>query len=733
MMKKLIYLSFLLPLAGNAQTTVIKPSTKQATAFAIVTDNQTYANTKEAMHLYKDAVEADGLATYLISGDFKNPDEVKQEIIKVYKEYPTLEGFVLVGDIPVALVRNAQHMTTAFKMREKAFPWDQSSVPTDRFYDDLNLKFEYLKQDSVNAMHHYYKLTEDSPQRLNPTFYSARIKYPEKKGGDKYQAIAAFLKKAAAAKADKNNKLDKVFSFNGGSYNSDCLIVWMDDEKAYMENFPLAFGREKGFTHWNFRMQYPMKYRLFDELQRKDLDVFMFHEHGMPTGQLINNEMACTALDDRYKMLKSTLYNAVVGHTKEGQSTDKMRLQMQEKRHVTDLFFKDLNDPKFWEEDSIHYADERINTGDLMRLNLKTNTKFVMFDACYNGSFHEDDYIAGQYIFNDGQTLVAQGNTRNVLQDRWTIEMIGLMSHGVRAGQYNRIIASLEGHLFGDPTHRWSPIEENTWSVDMTVRKNDKAYWEGLLNSKYADIQSLAMRMLADMDTKKEMSGKFLEMYRTTPFNTTRMEAIKLLSRYKDGSFTEVLKEGVNDAYELAARLSANYAAFNGDEALIPYVVEAMIEHNERLRVQMGVQKALSLFPKDKVLAAIDAFYEKVDRLNEADEKARVLRGLNRDYKNDDNKHAELMDVNANWNDRVMDIRTVRNYTAHVHVDDYLNLIRNEANPLEVRIVMTEALGWFTASYKSPYIVSELKKYLNPSLPEELRLEIEQTINRLTF
>jgi hypothetical protein len=685
------------------------------------------------MHLYKDAVEADGLATYLISGDFKNPDEVKQEIVKVYNECPTLEGFVLVGDIPVALVRNAQHMTTAFKMREKAFPWDQSSVPTDRFYDDLNLKFEYLKQDSVNTDHFYYKLTEDSPQRLNPTFYSARIKYPEKKGGDKYQAIATFLKKAAAAKAEKNNKLDKVLSFNGGSYNSDCLIVWMDDEKAYMENFPLAFGREKGFTHMNFRMEYPMKYRLFDELQRKDLDVFMFHEHGMPTGQLINNELACTGLEDRYKMLKSTLYNAVVGHTKEGESTDKRRLQMQEKRHVTEVFFKDLDNPEFWEADSIHYADERIITADLMKRNLKTNPKFVMFDACYNGSFHEDDYIAGQYIFNDGQTLVAQGNTRNVLQDRWTIEMIGLMSHGVRAGQYNRIVASLEGHLFGDPTHRWAPVEENTWSVDMTVRKNDKAYWEGLLNSKYADIQSLAMRMLADLDTKKEYSGKFLEMYRTTPFNTTRMEAIKLLSRYNDGNFTEVLKEGVNDSYELAARMSANYAAFHGEESLIPYVVEAMIEHNERLRVQMGVQKALSLFPREKVYAAIDEFYAKKDRVKEADEKARVLRSLNRDYKNDDKKHAELMDVNADWNDRVMDIRTVRNYNAHVNVDDYLNLIRNEANPLEVRIVMTEALGWFTCSYKSPYIVSELKKYLNPSLPEELRLEVEQTINRLTF
>ena len=65
MIKKIIYLAFLLPLAGNAQTTVIKPSAKQPTAFAIITDNRTYVNTKEAMHQYRTAVESDGLATYL--------------------------------------------------------------------------------------------------------------------------------------------------------------------------------------------------------------------------------------------------------------------------------------------------------------------------------------------------------------------------------------------------------------------------------------------------------------------------------------------------------------------------------------------------------------------------------------------------------------------------------------------------------------------------------------------
>lgn len=733
MIKKIIYLAFLLPLAGNAQTTVIKPLVKQPTAFAIITDNQTYANTKDAMHQYKTAVEDDGLATYLISGDWQNPDQVKQIIIKTYQECPSLEGLVLIGDVPVALVRNAQHMTTAFKMNEKAFPWDQSSVPTDRFYDDLNLKFEFIRQDSVNHQHFYYKLTEDSPQRLNPTFYSARIKYPEKKEGDKYAAIASYLKKAAAAKADKHNQLDRVFSFNGASYNSDCLIVWMDDEKAYMENFPLAFGRQMGFKHWNFRMKHPMKYKLFSELQRKDLDLFMFHEHGMPTGQLINDELACTDFNNRYKMLKSTLYNAVMSHVGK-RDKDTLRIQMQEKRQVNEVFFKDLDNPKFWEADSLHYADERIITEDLMKRNLSTNPKMIMFDACYNGSFHENDYIAGQYIFNDGQTLVAQGNTRNVLQDRWTIEMIGLLSHGVRAGQYNKLIVSLEGHLFGDPTFRFAPIEANTLSTDITIHKDDKAYWKNLLNSPYADVQSLAMRMLADADTQKELSPLLLKKYRESGFNTVRMEAIKLLSRYQDDNFIEALREGLNDTYEMVARQSAIYAGFVGDDSLLPAIVEALVEHNERLRVQMSANKALSLYPKEKVEKTIEDFYAKVDRLNENEEKKRLLRSLERMFVQEARVHQTLMDVAAPEAKRISAIRNVRNYTFHFHVDDYLNVIRDAGNPQEVRVVMAEALGWFTNSVQRPHILEEIKKMQQTAnLPEDLKAELEQTIKRLSL
>ena len=61
-------------------------------------------------------------------------------------------------------------------------------------------------------------------------------------------------------------------------------------------------------------------------------------------------------------------------------------------------------------------------------------------------------------------------------------------------------------------------------------------------------------------------------------------------------------------------------------------------------------------------------------------------------------------------------------------------MVNTTNNPLEVRVVMTEALGWFTYSVQRPYILGEMKKIQRSSiLPEELKIEIEQTIRRLSL
>lgn len=71
--------------------------------------------------------------------------------MRLYRE-SRLEGAVFIGDIPIPMIRKAQHMTSAFKMDEEKSPRLDSSVPSDRFYDDFDLKFDYLGQDTTSAL-----------------------------------------------------------------------------------------------------------------------------------------------------------------------------------------------------------------------------------------------------------------------------------------------------------------------------------------------------------------------------------------------------------------------------------------------------------------------------------------------------------------------------------------------------------------------------------------------------
>ncbi len=726
---KLTYLLILITLGLHAQTVVEPPTRECPSAFAIVVDSVTYAHTRPSLMRYRDAVEADGLSTYIVSGNWTTPDEVKHAIVDVYRQRPTLEGIVLVGDIPVALIRNAQHLTTAFKMNESTFPFPQSSVPSDRFYDDLHLTFDFIRQDSLNPRHFYYKLNEDGPQALQPTFYSARITYPEAWGNDRYEAIAAFLDKAARCKREmSDNQLDVVVSFNGGSYNSDCLAAWMDEEKAYRENFPLAFRHAAGFKHLNFRMNESMKTFLINELQRKEIDVFMFHEHGLPTKQVINNEPVGNSFHSRHKLMKRTLYHELRTALDKGADKDSLLRAYTAEYHLTHHFFRELYDTIYWQNDSIQNADLYIAPADLRGVD--TYPTFVMFDACYNGSFHEPDYLAAYYLFNDGRTVAVQGNTRNVLQDRWTIELIGLLSHGVRLGQWNNLTTTLEGHLMGDPTVRFAPIDTDLAStLSMSLHSKDPSYWETLLTSPYADVQGLALRLLADTD--KLDSNELLQIFRETPLNTVRMEALKLLSRYRNTDFMTAVNEGIRDSYELVARQSAVYAAKIGDTSLLATYIQACIEDTERIRANYLLSNGLTLFPQTAVEQALEDYFTTTDRMDVEDEKEAVRQSIAKQFERVAGINQRIADESLTPERRIAAIRLLRNNPYHPHIDTYLQVLQRSDTPTEVRVALAEALGWFTLSVRRTDIIDTCRQMLGQEQPETLAAELKQTINRL--
>lgn len=709
-----------------------------ANSFAIVIDRTTYSKAKDAVENYRKAVEHDGLKTYLIAAEWANPSQVRDSLKALYNRDKTLEGCVLVGDIPIAMIRNAQHMTTAFKMNEQTFPIRESSVPSDRFYDDLHLKFKYLSQDKDDSALYYYKLTEDSPQRLNPNFYSARIRYPEGKDGDKYQAIADFLNKAAKAKYAQPNKLDQVVSYNGASYNMDCLMVYMDEEKAYRENFPLAFQNGTGFKHWNFRMNHAMRNYLLSELKRDGIDVFMFHEHGAPDQQLINGNEACQETSSRLASVKREIYSHTKKRAKKGESLDSLQQMFSVKFGLAAGFWDDYANAEYWKKDSIAHAESYISLPDLE--NLVSNPTFVMFDACYNGSFQDKDQIAGRYIFNPGSTLVVQGNTRNVLQDRWTIEMIGLLSHGIRVGQYNKLVATLEGHLIGDPTVRFAPISANTVSTDILTKADNRKYWNRLTKSKYPDIQSLALRMLADCDfglsegnekAKTATSAMLLSTFRTSPFNTVRMEALKMLSRYGGEDFTEAVRLGLNDPYERIARSSADYAGRIGDVSLLPDIVRVLFEDEDRIRIQYQLNTSLFLFPKEKVIDEVRRYLSASNRMDKKAEMEKAVESIADNFAFRDRGDSVIMDAKAKTDKRISAIRFLRNNPRTQSLDTYLAFLNDTSVPQNLRVLMAEALGWFDLSCRKADIRSFIRKMLVEGQPDELKEELLQTLERL--
>ena len=709
-----------------------------ANSFAIVIDRTTYSKAKDAVENYRKAVEHDGLKTYLIAAEWANPSQVRDSLKALYNRDKTLEGCVLVGDIPIAMIRNAQHMTTAFKMNEQTFPIRESSVPSDRFYDDLHLKFKYLSQDKDDSALYYYKLTEDSPQRLNPNFYSARIRYPEGKDGDKYQAIADFLNKAAKAKYAQPNKLDQVVSYNGASYNMDCLMVYMDEEKAYRENFPLAFQNGTGFKHWNFRMNHAMRNYLLSELKRDGIDVFMFHEHGAPDQQLINGNEACQETSSRLASVKREIYSHTKKRAKKGESLDSLQQMFSVKFGLAAGFWDDYANAEYWKKDSIAHAESYISLPDLE--NLVSNPTFVMFDACYNGSFQDKDQIAGRYIFNPGSTLVVQGNTRNVLQDRWTIEMIGLLSHGIRVGQYNKLVATLEGHLIGDPTVRFAPISANTVSTDILTKADNRKYWNRLTKSKYPDIQSLALRMLTDCDfglsegnekAKAATSAMLLSTFRTSPFNTVRMEALKMLSRYGGEDFTEAVRLGLNDPYERIARSSADYAGRIGDVSLLPDIVRVLFEDEDRIRIQYQLNTSLFLFPKEKVIDDVRRYLSASNRMDKKAEMEKAVESIADNFAFRDRGDSVIMDAKAKTDKRISAIRFLRNNPRTQSLDTYLAFLNDTSVPQNLRVLMAEALGWFDLSCRKADIRSFIRKMLVEGQPDELKEELLQTLERL--
>lgn len=710
--------------------------------FLIVIDSVSFAKASYEVMAYKAVLEEEGLGVVVMIGNWDNPETLREEIRQIYRRKPVMEGAVFVGDIPVVRLRNFQHATTAFKMNEKEFPIEESSVTSDRFYDDLDLEFRFLSIDEKNPRHFYYTLTERSPQVVESEFYSARMMPPSDMGEDADELLRRYLRKVVEAHREVNHA-DRIRFFNGHGYNSDCLTAWHNQQFVIREQFTGAFRTADGNAFYNYRQDPFMKYRLYERLQTPDTDLFVFHEHGAFDTQYINgpypapNQLGMNreGATGPLEILSASLRNSYRRYS--GERRDAFEKSVMSDYALLPDFFASERLDSTRVRDSLLAADINMVLADIATL--RPQPRITIFDACYNGSFHQPGYVAGYHIFTDGKTVVTQGNTVNVLQDKWSMELIGMLAEGVRIGFWQREIQTLESHLVGDPTYRLLPAtvgddpltRARMLNRDLALNRHKNGVWKEYLQSDNPNLQSLALKMLSHRPPKG-YPELLLRTLQDSPHYSVRMQALQRIL-YTDAShLTEALLLALDDPYELIRRNGARFAGYHGDERLIAPLVETVLFSDESQRVQYAAQGSLPMFNLEKIGEEV-ARQTAASNLTKPEDVAKTMttyfEGQAKRY---DRFLGVMQDKTAEPKDRISAIRFLRNYNNHLQVPMLLTLLKNQDDETEVRVVLAEALGWFRWSVQKERIVEELKEVgKNKATPKELRDEIEQSLIRL--
>lgn len=701
--------------------------------FAIVVDPVTYEKAKAEIELYAKAIqEKEQLTPYIVVDKWGVPDSIKNELIRLYSHPKSpIEGAVFIGDIPIPMIRDAQHLTSAFKMDQKVFGWHDSSVPSDRFYDDFDLKFTFLHKDKDEPLYFYYSLSPESVQYLRPELYTGRIKANDENGTTRYGKIRAFLKKAVEQKTHQN-VTDQILFFSGNGYVSESVAARIDEKAAILENFPWLKHQRNGIEYIDHKRDKAIKDRLKTEMQRPDLDIAILHHHGDVEIQYMNGIPLPKSTAEEIGNIKLYLRESLRHAKEKGKDLDTIKVRLSERfGNLPMQWFDGAFDPKVMEKDSLFMRSLDLFIDEFTTY--RPNARLVILDACFNGSFHKNQYIAGAYIFNEGSTVAVLGNSVNVLQDKWHDRYVGLIALGMRAGRLSQYNPYLEGHFFGDPTFRFTPIT-STFDVNHALANGNESFWKKQLKSQYPAIEAMALRQL--VDTGKDYSALLLNTFKTSDSYLVRMEAMMLLSTYDNDAFIECLQLAVDDSFELVQRFAINFISKSGDPRLAPAIISIAVRNNTSERCEFNTKMAMSLFPEELLMPEFEKQFNDItyytDKQMVHDAIAKAIHVNTNKWKDE---ITVICDDTTSVAKKIRNIRMLRNYTMHADVPALLTYVER-AKDETVQVALWEALGWFALSYQREKIadkawqISQNAKYTKAVRDEALKTYHRVSLNK---
>jgi hypothetical protein len=672
----LLFLSFSVVFSQNSLK-ILKPGIEGKTSFAIFIDKQTYEKTEKYVNEYKESIEKTKLPCFLLIAEWSKPEEIKEQILKLYNQKPKLEGVVFIGDIPIVMLRDAQHFSSAFKMDQNRYQFIKSSIPSDRYYDDFDLEFKFLKRDSLNNMINYYSLLSSSPSVIEKEIYSARIK-PTEKGNAKYQQIEKYLKKVIRIKNEKNI-LNKFMFGTGDGYVSDSHDAFISEVKKFQEYFPYTSEYDGKFIQIFCKNNPDMKKDFLNYLGSEDLDLTILTAHGEPYYEYINYVKP----KDTTKAEKDKSFK--LGH----------------------ILIEDIKSHRI-------------------------NTRMMICNSCFNGAFIEQEYLGGEYIFSEGNCVVSCANSVNVLQDIWVLEDGGILEYGARAGEWHKNIVYLESHLFGDPTFAFTTRENNDdlQFVLHASSKEDIAKLKELAEkSPRSVIRSVALSKLFKIDGSNSIDF-LVSKYKNDPSAEVRTKIIRILARTKRRQFEDILLLGINDPSEFIRRVSVKILGEFSKEIYIPEITKFFIIDNSE-RVKSSADGALSRINPGKSMDYVLDLIKKNPKLEE-DSILMIKTRIGFNSKIRMAMETDSILKTTNLKKKSGEIRTLRGNRTNFAPETLIKIISGKDENISLRATAAEALGWYSYLAEWKIYVDKLDEILKETnLNNELKENLITAKKRL--
>lgn len=698
-------------------------------SFAIIVDKESFSNCMEQIEAYSASVASKGLNSFIAAENWAKPEQVRDSLQLWYRT-KNLKGTVFIGNIPVPMIRKAQHLASAFKMDE-SIDRRESSIPSDRYYDDFDMKFIPVGRDSSQQNLYYYEIAPDSPQEIDCDIFSGRI-VPSSDFQNKYLELKKYLEKVVRVNM-KGNKLDRVTSYTGSGSFSNSMIAWKDEGITLEEQVPEAFRDINGAKFFVYH-QYPfMKETMLKECGRDDLDLVLYHHHGTPDRQWIGDYPAAFNEEEYNEYGRRQARIAARRNVRYGKSREEAIKAVISDYGVDSSWVADAFSSDSIKADSLQDIRTGILLSDIWKA--APNARMYIFDACYNGDIRESDNIASRYIMSNGNAIAAIGNTVNVLQDKMSSQLLGMMTAGYCIGEWHKETAILESLVIGDPTFAF----ETSYRFKCPDLNNrNPEYWKKYISDKYpCDIQGLALMKLYKLNT----AGLAEILYKAidSKYYMLRLNALSLLMHYDSPLFRKALIKSLEDPYEYTRRKAGCYLSLTGDTASIAPLTKALTEDYNAARIYFNITNGAGFFPDSTFLDGFRSAVKKSGFFYEVPPTSEngidAVKNAESDIKSSISIRKYAYDAigktGSDSKGRQSRLTMLRNKPYPQFADALLYIVKNEKEPIAIRIQAADILGWYTIAYNKKHIYDTLSGYLSEASEPALKDEIGKTILRL--